>query len=195
MDDVDWQGTAQLERRSYLCGHCGRRVGPNTGYLAPGPEGFRIYLCSFCQRPTFFDGDRQFPGAVFGDDLQFLPRLVHEVYDEARRCMSVRAYTAAVLLCRKLLINVAVAHGATKNGSFRFCVNYLFEKGWLPPNALSWVDRIRDLGNEAAHEIELRSEEDARHALTFMAMLLRIVYEFPAKVRPDGDAGESSRPA
>jgi len=79
--------------------------------------------------------------------------------------------------------------------SFQFYVNFLSEKGWLPPNALSWVDRIRDLGNEAAHEIKLKSEADAVDALAFMEMLLRIVYEFPARARPDKDAGESSRPA
>ena len=67
------------------------------------------------KRPTFFEDDRQIPGATFGEDVRFLPGLVHEVYDEARRCMSVRAYTAAVLACRKLLMSVAVAVGAQRN--------------------------------------------------------------------------------
>lgn len=193
VDDVDWQSTARLEPRTYCCGHCGRKVGPNTGYHAPSRPGLLIYLCSSCQRPTFFEDDQQIPGALVGEDVQSLPPLICEVYDEARRCMSVRAYTAAVLACRKLLMNVAVANRAEENKSFEYYVNFLADTGWIAPNARPWVDRIRKLGNEATHEIEHRSKEDATDALAFVEMLLRTVYEFPARLDGDGGGGEAPR--
>lgn len=193
MDDVDWQGAARLEPRTYRCGHCSRDVGPNRGYHAPSRPDYLIYVCSSCEKPTFFEGGQQIPGALVGEDVQSLPGLIREVYDEARRCMSVRAHTAAVLACRKLLMNVAVAQGAEKNKSFEYYVNYLSDEGWIAPNARPWVDRIRKLGNDATHEITHRSKDDAVDALVFIEMLLRTVYEFPARLDRDGGGGEAPR--
>jgi len=45
------------------------------------------------------------------------------------------------------------------------------------------VDHIREKGNEATHEILLMSREDAEDLIEFTEMLLRVVYEFPAKVK------------
>jgi hypothetical protein len=44
------------------------------------------------------------------------------------------------------------------------------------------VDYIRTKGNEANHEITIMSDEDAKDLITFSEMLLKFVYEFPAKV-------------
>lgn len=40
-----------------------------------------------------------------------------------------------------------------------------------------WVDRIRKLGNEGAHDLEAPSSESATSALVFTGELLRTVYE------------------
>jgi hypothetical protein len=45
------------------------------------------------------------------------------------------------------------------------------------------VDRIRTRGNQANHEIELMSAQDANELISLSAMLLRLIYEFPASVQ------------
>jgi hypothetical protein len=50
--------------------------------------------------------------------------------------------------------------------------------------AKGWVDRIRTQGNEAAHEIVLKTKEEADEILTFLEMLLKFIYEFPGRVTP-----------
>ena len=96
--------------------------------------------------------------------------------------MSVSAYTAAVLACRKLLMNSAVAQGAAAGKTFVSYVDHLADKGYVPPNGRGWVDHIRKRGNEANHEIKLMSGSDAEELITFIEMLLKFIYEFPAKV-------------
>lgn len=97
-------------------------------------------------------------------------------------CVSVNSHTAAVLTCRKLLMNVAVAQGAPVGESFLTYVEHLAAKGFVPPNGRVWVDHIRNKGNEANHEIALMSRADADELISFIEMLLKFIYEFPSRV-------------
>jgi hypothetical protein len=183
-----WNNTVQLDTpREYVCGYCGRYVGPNIGYFAPVTSGAhpRIYICSSCTNPTYFDQrGSQVPGAPFGKDVASVPPDVAALYAEARACMKVNAFTAAVLTCRKLLMHLAVEKGAPVGSSFLQYVEYLSDKNYIPPDGKGWVDYIRTKGNEANHEIRIMSLEEGRDLITFSEMLLKFVYEFPAKVKP-----------
>ncbi len=141
-----------------------------------------IYICSFCRRPTYFEAGQQTPGAPFGSDVASVPDDVQKLYEEARRCMTANAFTGAVLLCRKILMNVAVSKGAAEGEQFIKYVEHLDTKGYVPPDGKKWVDHLRQKGNEATHEIKQMWQHDADKLITFTEMLLRFVYEFPAKV-------------
>jgi hypothetical protein len=39
---------------------------------------------------------------------------LNQLYEEARRCTGQGCFTAAVLLCRKMLMNIAVEQGAAE---------------------------------------------------------------------------------
>lgn len=56
-------------------------------------------------------------------------------------------------------------------------------KGYVPPNGKEWVDHIREKGNEATHEIQMMTREDAQDLITFLEMLLKFMYEFPVKMK------------
>jgi hypothetical protein len=79
-------------------------------------------------------------------------------------------------------MNIAVTQGAEEGGSFVGYVEYLASSGFVPPNGRGWVDHIRKKGNEATHEIAPKTEEDAGELISFTEMLLKFIYEFPAKV-------------
>jgi hypothetical protein len=59
---------------------------------------------------------------------------------------------------------------------------YLFDNGYIPPDARPWVDHIRAKGNEATHEIPQTTPEDASKLMTMTEVLLRVVYELPTLV-------------
>jgi hypothetical protein len=173
-----WLNSGGLPPRRWTCGHCGRATGNDKGYNTQDQR-WQIYLCPACGRPTFFQGDRQVPGAAFGNSVDHLPGDLGPLYQEARNCMVVSAYTAAVLTCRKMLMHIAVEKGAPPDKTFQFYVGYLVDGKILPTSFQTWVDAIRQRGNEANHEITVMGQKDANDILSFTEMLLKVLYEYP----------------
>jgi hypothetical protein len=138
---------------------------------------------------------KQYPGAPFGEGVASVPKEVSGLYDEARSCMTVNSYTSAVLTCRKILMHIAVEKGAPVGKTFQEYVEYLSQKGYVPPDGKGWVDHIRVKGNEANHEIKMMAEVDAADLITFAEMLLKFIYEFPAKVKPTAATASTVAPA
>ena len=187
-----WSNVRTLDSRSYICGYCGNPLASNVGIV--GDIG-TIYICHFCSRPTYFDNSgTQTPGCPYGDRVENTPQEVEALYDEARNCVSCNAYTASVLCCRKLLMNIAVSKGAEEGLKFAQYIEYLAGKGFVPPGGEGWVDHIRNKGNDATHEIALMTKEDAEELITFAEMLLKFIYEFPkriAKRTPETNGNET----
>lgn len=120
-------------------------------------------------------------------------------WKEVRECLSVGAYTAAVMMCRKLLFHVAVAQGmpeANDRGrapSFIDAVEHLQDNGLITARMRPWVDRIKDVGNEANHQIQPINPDVALDVATFTEQLLRLTYEMDALMAGSG-GGASSEP-
>lgn len=85
-------------------------------------------------------------------------------------------------------MNIAVNKGAEEGKKFIEYVEYLSEKGYVPPDGKGWVEHIRQKGNEATHEIKLMSKTDAEDLIVFSQMLLKFIYEFPSFVTPPAKA-------
>jgi hypothetical protein len=189
MDNLNWQGITNPGKRSYVCHFCGHKVASEKGWYASHPgtnlRGY-IFVCPGCNKPTFFDpGRNQIPAPRIGSAVKGITdKGVEALYNEARDCTMVGANTGAVLLARKLLMNIAVQHGAQPGKAFVEYIDYLAENGFVPPNGREWVNQIRKKGNEATHEIPQITEQDAQQILTFVEMLLKFVYEFPSMIIP-----------
>lgn len=181
-----WEAIQTVEARTYTCGYCGKVVasdrGWKTGVTHPQSESGYIYVCPLCRQPTYFFFEMQTPGIAYGTEVSHLPDDIAALYMEARNSVAARAYTASVLTCRKLLMNIAVAQGAEEGKTFLYYVEHLASKGYVPPNGRGWVDHIRKKGNEANHEILLMKRPDAEELILFTEMLLKFVYEFPNRV-------------
>lgn len=189
----DWQSLHTYSSRSFTCGYCGNSLASEKGYHAQRSDSHAttayIYICHHCGKPTFFDltTNTQTPGKRFGNDVAGIDdQGVAGLYAEARDCFSKNAFTATVLSCRKLLMHIAVAKGDDSGKSFIEYVEYLSAKGYVPPDAKTWVDHIRTKGNEANHEIVIMSEEEAKDLISFSEMLLKLIYEFPASSKKYG---------
>lgn len=176
--------TSKLPSKEFQCGYCGNLVASQEGFhhMFAG-ESQHIYICPHCHKPTFFDSDdSQMPGVAPGNEVAYLPENIKRLYWEARNCVTVGAFTASVLVCRKLLMHIAVAQGAQEGQRFEYYVDHLSNMGFVPPNGRPWVDYIRKKGNEANHEISLMRQTDAEELITFLEMLLKLIYEFPARL-------------
>ncbi len=123
----------------------------------------------------------QMPQCKMGNDVAHLPMSIGALYDEARDCASVNAYTAAVLMCRKVLMNASVDKGADPGRKFVEYVDWLESHGYTTANMKEWVDRIRKGGNAATHEVAAQSRQDAEELLKFTGTLLQLIYELPGR--------------
>jgi len=182
--DMGWYQVLTLSSRSFTCGYCGNPLASDVGYYNNVHTGKRIYICHFCGNPTFFSSNEQTPGKLYGEDVNNVcDTKISELYKEARKCASCNAFTAAVLCCRKLLMNIAVSKGASGGLQFIEYVEFLSSKNYIPPDGKEWVDHIRTKGNDATHVISIMTKEDAEDLIIFIEMLLKFIYEFPEKVR------------
>ncbi len=189
IERVNWINVGALPSKSYICGNCGNSLASANGFSAYFPPDQSnivayIYICHFCFLPTYFDIEgNQIPGSPYGNKVNNIPSEVETLYNEARDCTSCNAYTASVLCCRKLLMNIAVSKGAEEGLNFIEYIEYLSDKHFIPPDGKDWVDHIRTKGNEATHEISIMEKEDAEELITFIEMLLKFIYEFPATIK------------
>jgi ribosomal protein S27AE len=178
---VRYDGNLPDSWYNYRCGHCGHDV---TGLVVarhndPGRIETAIWLlCPNCGDASVVTKKEElYPAALPGPELMGLPADIGNAYLEARKCLGLLAFTACTMMCRKILLHVAVEKGAEAGKPFEFCVDYLQDQGYISHNMKPWVDRIRRLGNEGAHDLEAPSSEAAESALIFTGELLRTVYE------------------
>ena len=191
---IVWQGQQAATGERYLCAHCGTDVGAvsiQKGEVVVRSNGQRtghvvkILYCSVCSEPTYFDmTGKQMPAVRFGATLKSLPEDVRKLYDEARDCSGVGAYTACVMICRKILMNLAVREGAKEGLGFVEYVDYLESNGHTPKKGKEWVDRIRKMGNEANHAIAPKSKDDAESIIHLIEMLLRFNFDLGSPAKP-----------
>lgn len=185
----NWHSLQDLPNASFVCGYCNTNVSSVKGYKlgqfsdGSGKQVGAVYACPNCGGPVFFTPNNQrLPSPSLGNTVRHVPDDLNELYEEARRCTGEGCYTGAVLLCRKMLMNIAVAQGAREGLKFIEYVTYLSDNGYTPPNGKHWVDHIRKKGNEATHEIAVMDENDAKELIVFIEMLLRFIFEFPNMV-------------
>jgi hypothetical protein len=181
MAQFNWDQIKALPPRSFTCGYCGNLVSSASGFSGGGVTRV-LYICPHCQQPTYWWGDKRVPDVAPGQEVASLPDGVAALYREARVASAAGAYTSSVLASRKLLMSIGVSLGASEGLPFIAYVDFLADKGYVPPNGRGWVDHIRKRGNEATHEIRVMSPQDAAELITFLEMLLKFIYEFPSRV-------------
>jgi len=185
-----WNNVTTTNPQPYKCGYCQKLISSEKCFFADHfggeayPWKYTIFIFPHCDKPTFIQEEFTtkskffYPSPTYGDKVDHIPKDVEQIYNEARRCMKSNAHTASVLCCRKLLMHLAVEEGAKENLKFFQYVNYLADKGYVPPNGKEWVEYIKDKGNEANHEIVMMSQKEAEKLIDFLEMLLKFIYEF-----------------
>lgn len=204
-NSIDWQNLTDLGGLGYICSYCSNRVSSSKGYkcmknddTGETPTTYcwrKIYICPHCKKPTYIDEvENQFPGVIIGNNVNYLPKDVEGLYQEARNCISVAAYTASTLCCRKILMNIAVDLGAEEGENFIDYIKYLKDKNFVPQEANEVLQHIRLKGNNATHKIEIIEKEDAENLIEYIEILLKFVYEFPGKIKAQKNSEASTTP-
>lgn len=198
-----WSGLQSVSAQEYDCAYCGRGVATERGWegqqtTAGGNMSVKmaIVVCPFCGHPTYRNPEGIVPGEIPksapGGQLEHLPGDIETAYGEARRCMSVGSYTGCIMVCRKILMHIAVEHGGRAGRHFAEYVDYLDENRLLPLGGKSWAEKIKDAGNQVNHELPAGTEEDALLLLLLLEQILKTLHEIPGKLREHGVSGDSA---
>lgn len=176
---------------SARCGHCDSEQFVVVARVLESSQPTAVWStqwlrCVKCRRGSVLEGDVVYPTSRPLRVPRGLPPIDLAVWEEARACLGVGANAAAVMLCRKLLFHIAVAHGLEpkkKNDrapSFYEAVEHLEAEGLITKKMRPWVDRIKDVGNDANHELTPITAAQALDVANFTEQLLVLAYELDA---------------
>jgi hypothetical protein len=181
------------------CGHCGRAVGAEIVYdsvmwgnvkgstYVPQTSAGLWLLCPYCGEGSVRarNSGMIYPAPRPGKTLEHSPVEVVRAWEEARSAYSVGAYAAAELMCRKILMHVAVAKRLVKAGQpFVSCMNALQSAGYITTGLEEVVDQMRDRGNVANHDLPASSEQESQVTLMITRHLMEALYELPGMAAP-----------
>jgi len=173
------------------CGNCGNDIGAIevARYNSPSVQIEVVWLiCPLCSYGSVVEYDGKiYPAGKYGEALDGLTPDVNSAYNEARECMSIGAHTGCQLVCRKILMHIAVDKCNGKEGdSFENYIHNIEKAGYITPPMKPWVDKIRKEGNDATHKLASPTPKDAENIMNFTTQLLRLVYEMEHKATKFG---------
>jgi hypothetical protein len=165
---------------SIRCGTCGEWVAAN---LVGGDPvfGHTAWLrCPRCGEGSVKLKDGTvWPTAPAGGNVRNLPPEVEHAWREARTSHAVGAYTASEIMCRKILMHLAVDVADAPTGkNFVAYIDALAKAGYITTGLKDTVDTIRERGNTANHELPASSEDDSLTTLGITEHLLTSTYGY-----------------
>jgi len=126
-----------------------------------------------------------FPVAPAGRSISGLPADIDTAWREARISHAVGAYTASEIMCRKILMHIAVDVAKSAPGrSFVEYVDDLEREGYIMKGLKDTVDLIRKRGNVANHELPATTEQESVVTLVITEHLLEGIYELASVTGP-----------
>ena len=110
-----------------------------------------------------------------------VPTTIKSAYDQAARSFSASLFEPCVLMCRKCLEATCKNFGA--NGrDLNSKLQSLSDAGQIDSRLLNWAHEIRLIGNEAAHDPDIKvTKRDARDVLDFTEAILIYVFSLTSR--------------
>lgn len=164
------------------CGHCTRGIAAQVVFSSGGIEGRNLWLrCPSCGGPSVKADNIVYPTAPAGSAVPNLSPEVERAWREVRTAHAVAAYTAAEIMCRKILMHIAVDKASSApNKRFVEYVEDLDTAGYISTGLKVAVTKVKDRGNFANHELPASTEQDSLTTMAITEYLLRGMYELPA---------------
>jgi len=104
---------------------------------------------------------------------------------QAQRSLEGQNWDAAALMARSA-IQLIMRYQKAEGSNLKAQIDFLADKGVLPPIMKEWSHEVRELGNENAHPVpgaKGTSPKDARDVVEFLGFLLRVTYNLPHEIK------------
>jgi hypothetical protein len=110
-----------------------------------------------------------------------IPSPLHDALDEAKRCVTVRAWRGCAVLARRAIQAACVDKGAPEDKKLVDQISHLVTTGVVTKDLKTWADEVRYAGNDGAHPKDTAvSQDDAEDILKLAEQFLHVLYVAPA---------------
>ncbi len=154
-----------IEYALVVCGRC-ESVSLVESKHSEVPEGFSVPQGERILYPT--------NQRISTDEL---PASIVSPYLDAARSFQVGLYEPCVIMCRKCLEALCHELNGNLKRSLKQSLEVLHKSGQIDQKLLAWADELRLIGNDAAHDLDVRIEKsDARDAFEFLEAILMYTF-------------------
>ena len=178
------EGTGYRERWDFLavCGRCQR--GSLVSIECPGTENPLDLPDELIER--IFDGGAHEILPTLGnvEIPAHIPRNIAKFFKQARQSLEIGAWDAAGAMCRKVLEASLKYKFPDHPANLKLVarIRKAEEEGNLTRDLAGWADEIRHFGNDATHEDDPFSEDEAKKVDLFTEMMLIYLFTLPARL-------------
>ena len=172
--------------KNTTCAHCDAPVNAKVvhgpGVSGGHPQHTWWMVCPVCSNGILETREGSiWPPPLAGRPINGLPDDIAAAWLECRQTFGAGAYTATELMCRKILMHVAVdVLGMEAGEGFLTYVESMEAKGHIAAGLKPAIDKIRQRGNFATHQLPPSSAEDAERTMRITHYLLSGQYEIAA---------------
>lgn len=162
------------------CGACCRPisfVATNTQQRADPPSSFGGEIEPLWNVP------QTWPSRIATSAPPFTPLPVANRFRQGENAFQRGDWNAAVAMYRSALDIATKGMEGVPEGLFFPRLKWLHEQHRITPDMRAWADHVRVEGNEALHDPDDFTEDDAKPLRLFTEMFLRYVFELPGEVR------------
>jgi Domain of unknown function (DUF4145) len=155
-----------------------------------GPLGnWWLGKCNFCQYALLVLGDGQLvhPAPQPAPVSEAIPEVIRNDLREAKQCLAIGAWNAAVVMARRALQCATVEQGAPRGQNLWQQIAWLDDNRKITLDQRRWADVARWVGNDGAHNTEPAiaegdavivgvTQKDAEDTLTLVEHLFETLY-------------------
>lgn len=128
--------------------------------------------------------DQTYPEARRYDAHAAWPQKIQKAFVDAQMMYDEGKSPALVLsACRSVLDVATKADGGDEGKSIAQRIDQLAELGKLIGAIREWAHKVRRIGNDATHDLDEGTAEEARQVIEFIKLFLHVTFELPASIR------------
>lgn len=144
-----------------------------------------IGVCNSCEQPVLVlnQGDVVWPTPLPQPTDEHIPEEIRADLDEAKRCLTVFAWCAAVVMAGRSMQSAARSMGAQQE-SLDAQLKALAANGKITTDLLNCADVVRILRNAGAHpDSDPVSQEEAEQTVALAEQFLHVLFVTPARTK------------
>lgn len=185
---------------SVYCPHCGKYTSverlitttsttignrpvtfPTSWYNSKIKKSWWMAKCNSCEGVMLVldEGEVIYPTPQPSPTDVRIPEIIKCDIQEAKKCFSVSAFSATVVMARRAVESICIDKGANKGNPLHKQIEEIRQKGIITEDLKEWATEVRYTGNTGAHAGMQPTRQDAESILHLAEQFAHVIYVLP----------------